>query len=284
MSKKVIFSIILITAGVISALLITFTYGLSGGNVAVWLSFLSASIILIIVGSILAFSRLLDRTVNPLVENLHKDIEDDLQDLKENRFTSTLWMVVIAVLGLLVFSFFVFRFHKVEATWDSVPVIIPTFIGMLALAWLIPRTRWFRYSHERTPLWIFFIPTLGFIISLWLGLTRTENMRMLSATRAESISYNAYQATGIFLEGAGDASDLGFALDLPDCDSDACGAIFLVIGLIILTFVLVIGSAFIPHFWLLSGSILLGIMLLIAIHDLRLRSEIRAETSHAATQ
>jgi hypothetical protein len=34
---------------------------------------------------------------------------------------------------------------------------------------------------------------------------------------------------------------------------------------------LVIGSAYIPHFWLLSGSILVGIMLLIAIHDLRIR-------------
>ena len=61
-----------------------------------------------------------------------------------------------------------------------------------------------------------------------------------------------------------------FDLDIPDCDGDAC-AVLLVIGLIILTFVLVIGSAMIPHFWLLSGSILLGIMVLIAIHDLRIR-------------
>jgi len=47
--------------------------------------------------------------------------------------------------------------------------------------------------------------------------------------------------------------------------------VLLVIGLIILVFVLIIGSAMIPHFWLLSGSILLGIMVLIAIHDLGLR-------------
>jgi len=44
-----------------------------------------------------------------------------------------------------------------------------------------------------------------------------------------------------------------------------------VIALIVLTFVLVIGSALIPHFWLLSGSILISIMALIAIHDLRIR-------------
>jgi hypothetical protein len=271
MSKKVIFSIILIIVGVLSALLITLTYGLSGGNVAIFLSFLSVSIILIIVGTILAFSRLLDRTVTPFVEDLHKDIEDDLQDLKENRFTSTHWMVIIVALGLLGFSFFVFRFHKVEAVWDRVPVIIPTFIGMLALAWFIPRTRWFRNYRQRTPLWIFLIPTIGFIISLWLGLARTEDMRILRATRTESINYNAYQGAGIILEEAGNAADFGLPLGFSDCDSDACGVVLLVIGLIILTFVLVIGSAFIPHFWILSGSILLGIMLLIAIHDLRLR-------------
>jgi hypothetical protein len=33
----------------------------------------------------------------------------------------------------------------------------------------------------------------------------------------------------------------------------------------------------IPHFWLLSGSILLGIMVLIAIHDLRIRRSIIEE-------
>lgn len=273
MSKKMIFSIILIGVGVISALLITFTYGTSGGNLVVWLSFLSADILLILVGSILAFSRLLDRSVSPLVEEIHKDLEDDIQDLKERRFTNTHAMGLILALAVLVFSFFVFRFHKVEASWGPVPVLIPTFIGMLALAWFIPRTKWFRFVRDHTPMWIFFIPTLGFIISLWLGLARTENMNALIATRSETISYNAYQVTGILLEGAGDAGDLGIALDLPNCDSDACGAIILVIVLIVLTLVLVIGSAFIPHFWILSGSLLLGIMLLITIHDLRIRPE-----------
>ncbi|HSB65250.1 MAG TPA: hypothetical protein VLD65_01650 [Anaerolineales bacterium] len=281
MSKKVIFSIILIAVGVISALLITFTYGLSGGNLAIWLSFLAAAILLILVGSILAFSRLLDRTVNPVVEEIHKDIEDDLQDIKERRITNTHWMVIILGLALLGFSFFVFRFHKVEASWGPVPVIIPTFIGMLALAWFIPHTSWFRYSRDHTPMWIFFIPTLGLIISAWLGLARTENMATLRATRSESISYNAYQVTGIFLEGAGDVGDLGIAMDLPDCDSDACGVMILVIVLIALTLVLVIGSAFIPHFWILSGSLLLGIMALIAIHDLRLRPASRSDSAVA---
>lgn len=271
MSKKVKFSIFLIVVGVITGLLIIFAYGMSGGNTAITLAFLSLAIVCIMIGSFLAFSRLLDRTVTPLVEEIHKDIEDDLQDLKERRFTNTHWMVVIIVMALLTFSFFVFRFHKVEASWGPIPVLVPTFIGMLALAWFIPHTGWFRDYHDRTPMWIFFVPTVGLVISLWLGLAKTENMEVLRADPAQPVSYNTIQPTGVFLRTAADVADFGVPLNIPDCDDDACGYIYLVIGLIILVLILVVGSAVIPHFWILSCSLLLGIMVLITIHDLRLR-------------
>jgi hypothetical protein len=271
MTKKFIFAVILITLGIISALLIVFSYGTSGGNVGVLLAFLFASILLIIVGSILAFSRLLDRTVTPLVDEINSDIADDLRDLKEHRLTNTHWMVLVTALVVILFSYFVFRFHKVEATWGGIPVVIPTFLAMLALGWFIPRTSWFRLSQDRTPMWIFFIPTIGLVISLWLGLAQTENMSVLSTSPTKTVSYNTVQTTGFFLNTVGNAGELGFLDGLSDCDGDVCGVILLVVLLVILTFVLVLGSAYIPHFWILSGSILLGIMLLIAIHDLRLR-------------
>jgi hypothetical protein len=277
MSKKASFSIFLIVVGVITSLLTIFAYGMSGGNSAITLALLFAAVVCIMTGSILAFTRLLDRIVNPLVEEIHKDIEDDIQDLKQRRFTNTHWMVLIASVALITFSFFVFRFHKVEAAWGPVPVIIPTSIGMLALAWFIPRTGWFRFSHDHTPMWIFFIPTIGLIISLWLGLGKTEDINIIRSDPAQTVSYNTIQPTGIFYQGVGDVADIGLSFALPDCDGDVCGAIFLVILLIVLTFVLVIGSAFIPHFWILSCSILLGIMVLIAIHDLRIRPVPRGE-------
>jgi hypothetical protein len=66
-------------------------------------------------------------------------------------------------------------------------------------------------------------------------------------------------------------ADTGFSMSLPDCDNDVCGGVLPVIGLIVLTYILVIGLAFSPHFLILSGSLLIGIMLLSAIHDLRIR-------------
>lgn len=187
--------------------------------------------------------------------------------------TNTIWMLVLVVIGLIGFSFLVFRFHKIEAAWGGIPVVIPTFFGLLALGWLIPRTRWFKESQDYTPMWIFLIPTLGFIITVWVGLARTENMALLSGVPQELVQYNAIRAAGPFIQGMDDAGDFGMALDIPDCDGEGC-AVILVVALVILVFVLIIGSATIPHFWLLSGSILLGIMLIIAIHDLRIRREL----------
>jgi ABC-type multidrug transport system fused ATPase/permease subunit len=270
MSKKTILSIFLILLGVISGLLIIFAYSMSGGRTSITLAFLSIAIVCIIVGSILAFSRRLDRIVSPVVEEIHSDIEDDLQDLKEHQITNTIWMIIIIGIALLVFPFFVFRFHKVEAMWGSIPVVILTVIGMGLLAWFIPRTNWFRNSRSYTSMWIYLIPTIGFIITIWIGLANTENLGMLRTSPKESIGYNTYQSTGFILQTAGDVGGSGLSLDLPDCDGDAC-AVYLVIELVLLVFVLMIGSALIPHFWLFSGSILLGIMALIAIHDLRIR-------------
>jgi hypothetical protein len=270
MSKKVVFSIFLILAGVIAGLLILFSYGRSGGNTALTLGFLSVAIFFIITGTVLIFSRLLDRTINPLVDEIQKDIEDDIQDLKERRFTNTHAMIIIIGAAVMLFSFFVFRFHKVEAMWGPIPVVIPTFMCMAALAWFLPRTTWFRDWSDYTPMWIFLIPTCGFILSVWLGLARTENLEVLRANSTQPVSYNTNPNLGNIFLATGDATDFGFSW-LSDCDDDVCGAILLVIGLVILTLVLVIGSAYIPHFWLLSGSILVGIMLLIAIHDLRIR-------------
>ena len=269
MAKKTILSIGLIALGVCTGLLVTLAYSLSGGKISIALPFLVAALICIIVGSILAFSRLLDRLVNPLLDEMHKDIEDDIQDLKQHRFTPTAWMILLTGTGVLVFSFFAFRLHKLEAMWGAIPVAVPTLIAMAALAWFIPRTRWFRDFAQTTPVGIFIVPTIGLIFTLLVGITRTENLTVLQATRQEVIEYNTPPATVLLQQAAG-IGEWGMYLGVPSCDGEEC-LVFMVIALVVLTFILVIGSAFIPHFWLFSGSILLGIMALIAIHDLRVR-------------
>jgi len=270
MSKKSILSIFLIFLGVGTGLLVIFTYSMSGGKAAITLPFLAAAIASIIIGTILGFSRLLDRLVNPILDEIHKDLEDDIEDLKDLRITNTIWMIIVSGIAGLAFFFFVLRLHKMEAMWGAIPVALPTFVGLIALAWFIPRTLWFQNSRAYTPVWVFLIPTAGFIFTLVFGITQTENLNVIRASPQEPIEYNSYQYTGFFFEDVVGAGEWGLELDfLSSCD-DECGFL-LVIALIILTFILVIGSALIPHFWFFSGTILLSIMALIAIHDLRIR-------------
>jgi len=273
MAKKTLFSIILIIFGVSIGLLVVFAYSMSGGKASITLPFLAMAILCIITGTILAFSRLLDRIITPVVDELHKDIEDDLQDLKELRLSNTAWMIILTGIAGIIFSFFVFRLHKLEAMWGAIPVAIPTILGMAALAWFVPRTRWFQNHQETTPMWVFMLPTIGLILTLGLGLLQAENLSVMQSSRQDMVEYNTTPSTLYFIQGAIDIGDIGFSLDIPSCDGDEC-IIFLVIVLVILVFILVVGSALIPHFWLLSGSLLLGIMALIAIHDLRIRRKV----------
>lgn len=270
MSKKTILAIILIFLGISTGLLVLFLYSMSGGKVPITLLFMSMAIACIITGSILGFSRLLDRSVIPVLDEIHKDIEDDIQDLKKLRFTNTIWMIAISGISGLAFLFFVLRLHKLEAMWGAIPVAIPTLIGMIALAWFIPRTLWFQNSRVYTPMWVFLIPAAGLFFTLVFGITQTENLSVIRASPQESIEYNSYQYTGYFFEDVLGAGEWGMQLDFLSCDGEECGFL-LVIALIILTFILVIGSALIPHFWFFSGTILLSIMALISIHDLRVR-------------
>lgn len=279
MAKKTLFAVILIIFGVSIGSLVIFAYSMSGGKTSIALPFLAMAILCIITGTILAFSRLLDRIITPVVDELHKDIEDDLQDLKEYRISNTVWMLIITGIAGVSFSFFVFRLHKLEAMWGAIPVAIPTIIGMAALAWFVPRTRWFQNYREYTPMGIFMIPTIGLIITLGLGLSEAENLDVMQVSRGEAVEYNTPPSTLYFIQSAADVGDIGFSLAIPDCDGDAC-VVLLVIVLVILVFILVVGSALIPHFWMLSGSLLLGIMMLIAIHDLRIRREMRRSKSN----
>src|SRR4030042_4873301 len=112
MSKKTILSISLGLLGVIIGLLVIFGYSMSGGKTSITLAFLMVAIVCIMAGSILGFSRLLDRHVKPFIDEIHSDIEDDVQDLKEHRVTNTVGVVFFIGIALLVFSFFIFRYHK----------------------------------------------------------------------------------------------------------------------------------------------------------------------------
>jgi drug/metabolite transporter (DMT)-like permease len=276
MSKKMVLAIILIGLGVITGMLDLFVYGLTGGSPAVTSAFLAAAIACIIAGSVLAFSQLLDRFISPVLEEINKDIEDDIEDIREHRMTNTLFMGLVVGISILVFAFLVFRFHKLEATWGSIPVAVPTLAAIGVLVWFITKTHWFHNQRIYTPMWVFLIPTAGLILTMIIGISKTEDLRAFRVGNQEAIEYNTYQFASFIFQGAMEAGGLELNPDIPSCNGDDCGVMFLVmlvIGLVILSIILVAGSAVIPHFWLFGGSIFISLMAIIAIHDLRVRSK-----------
>jgi hypothetical protein len=154
---------------------------------------------------------------------------------------------------------------------------MPVGVAAIALAVLVfafaRRTDWYNNRFYRTPTWVMLTAFAGFAVALFLGVSMTEqvppteNGQALTADANLDYGYvgsRAYFITREYLN-FGPAPEI----TMPDCDDDACAYIFLAIVFILLTTVLVVGSALIPHMWVLSCLVLLTLIALLALHDVR---------------
>ena len=154
---------------------------------------------------------------------------------------------------------------------------MPVGVAAIGLALLLfafaRRTDWYNNRFFRTPTWVMLIAFAGFAVALILGIFMTEQ-----APPTQS---------GQLLDGGAECrlrvcrlprvlhypsiSDIGPMPEItfPDCDDDACAYIFLAILFVLLTAVLVVGAALIPHMWVLSCLVLLTLIALFALHEVR---------------
>lgn len=222
----------------------------------------------VVVGSILSFTRYLDHIIQPIVEEINEDIKDDIEEIKAKRITKAQVMFVMTGILALFFLYFFLKLHKIEAAWGGIPVYIPAFIVAGIGTMIIVNTRWFHNQQLRTPLRIFLIPLIGIVLSMWLGI-QTENPGNLSFDVQNQVVYNEF--TPLAFDFIRVPLSAGSSVGSFDCDEDFCLIVVLVIALIVITLLMVIGSAFIPHFWILSCLVLLTILMIITIHEIRLR-------------
>jgi hypothetical protein len=243
---------------------------ISRGQIGTTMVLLILAVGCVLLGSILSFSQLLDRLVEPVIVSIDEDIKDDLEDIKAKRLKNVQLMVIITGAAVFIFLMYILKLHKFEATWGKFPVVILTILAAGIVAMVITQTNWFKDQTLTTPLYIFFIPVIGIVLSMILGISRAEDTRNLSRSVGDTATYNNFVPMGLNIF-ANTAETGVFDFSLPSCNDDACSIIVLVIALIVITFVLVIGSAFIPHFWFLSTWVLLTILTLITIHEIRIR-------------
>ena len=130
----------------------------------------------------------------------------------------------------------------------------------------------YRERWERTPWWVFVIPLLGFVLCIFLGVYNTEPIELGGHTRLEKYDFSQTRAGRsnyfYFWQNTGRSSG---SIDLPECTGKNCGYVYLAVLLILVVIVCVLGSAFIPHFWVLSTLLILTFMIVIASRELLFR-------------
>lgn len=232
---------------------------------------LAAPAVIFLVGLLFLFTNLLETSlgIRDEIKELPKLVEDDVEALVQGRLTWTHLMVVATIATAIMLSVMLVRYKKWEANWGPVNILAVSAV-MVAVTLVIGiKSDWFQRRRRRTRWWVFLIPLAGLILSVGLGLYATEPQELGRQTRAGGSPSDTDRPGQIAFIGLDMGDDLLMGLD---CDGEEC----LLLLLILIAIVCVVASAFIPHFWVLAGHLLLTIMALIALRELLVSRRVQA--------
>jgi hypothetical protein len=241
---------------------------------------LAGPAVLFLVGLLFLFTNLLETSlsISDELEELPRLVEDDIEDLRQGRFTWTHAMVAATITTAVVLLASLVWFKKWEATWGPFNILAVSAV-MVALTLVVGiRSQWFQRRRERTRWRIFLIPMGAVALSVGLGLYYTEprefgGQRQISRSLSEEERWASSRASqSDFLD-----TGTGSGLDI-DCDGDEC----LLLVVVLIAIVSVVSSAFIPHFWVVAGHWLLTLMALIAVRELLFREGVKTSSREAA--
>lgn len=279
-SNKTVLALGLFLAGLLSAAFAFTAFWFYSGLTIVVMIFGFAAVGLVVVASILGLTQIMDRSAEPVVEELESGLQDDWDDLMSGHFTWAHGETLISIIVGIIFALLILRFHKMDATWFHwLPVWIPAVIVAGFIAWVVSKTEWFNDHHFALPGWIYLIPLTGILISTLLGINNFEDVKLINPTvpaSANSVGYNNYYPyhSYYFFNSSNYSSGGGSSVHMPACSGKSCegeGILILIIVLIVVTIMLIVGSAFIPHFWFFAGVVFLTFLLLINIQKLLVR-------------
>jgi hypothetical protein len=237
--------------------------------------FILSLIVLVITSTILIPGVLLPNVRSPHPEFLTEDLTDEWQDLQHHTIARPHLLMVAGAIAALVYAWCLLYYGKLtSAIWFGwFPVGVAAIGLALLLVAVARRTGWYNDRYYRTPNWVIFVAFGGFALAQFLGITMTE--QHVAAPPGESISSQAatvdygyvgsraFYITRDYYNFGGPVPNV----DMPDCDDDACGYVFLAILFVVLVTILVAGAALIPHMWVLSCLILLTLIALLVLHD-----------------
>jgi hypothetical protein len=235
--------------------------------------FVLALVVLTVTSAMLLPGVLLPNIQSPHPEFLSADLVDEWQEMRARRIRRPHVLIAGAVLATLIYLWFLFYYGKViNAVWFGwLPVGVAAILVSLLVIAFARRTPWYHDRYFRTPNLVIAIAFGGFALAQVLGITMTEQpsnpspgQGIVSNFDYQYAGTRAYRLTRGYLE-FGPVPDI----EIPDCDDDSCGYLFLAILFVILTLILVAGAALIPHMWVLSGLVMLTFIALLVLHEVR---------------
>ena len=236
--------------------------------------FILALVLLTITSTILIPRVLLPNITSPHPEFLADDLQDEWRELRQRTISRPHILLLGASISALLYVWCIFYYGKLtNAMWFGwMPVGVAAIGLALLLIAFARRTDWYNNRFYRTPTWVMLTAFVGFAAALFLGIYMTEQLppderRQLPAEQTVDYGYvgsRAYYITRQYLN-FGPTPEIS----MPDCDDDACAYIFLAMVFILLTTVLVVGAALVPHMWVLSCLVLLTLIALLALHEVR---------------
>lgn len=265
MGKDKIFGTLLILAGIAIAVVVVMGFSYLGETTPTILFALPG--IFILLGLIII---LFDFTEDHLeiddeIEEFPELIKDDIEDLKEGRVTTTHIYLLIGFFSVASEVLLLVMYRKWLASWGLVNVFLVALIVAGIGIYLGLRSSWFQWRTYKTKPWVFFTLMFGFVVCSMLGMYYTEPGSHLPVNRDNyQYRYEDSRAGGdvtIFqsYNMGGSASNVDI-----DCDGDEClGLLFIVVVVIC-----IIGSAVIPHFWVVATILLSSQMCMVSLRDL----------------
>jgi hypothetical protein len=253
-------------------------------SVETWrIVFILALAALIMTSTILIPGILLPNLTSPHPEFLTDDLQDEWRDLQQRTISRPHIILLGASIAVLIYVWCIFYYGKLtNAIWFG---WLPVGVAAIGLALLLfafaRRTDWYNNRFYRTPTWAMLTAFAGFALALSLGISMTEQVPPAQSDQLSTADLNvdygyvgsrAYYITRQYLN-VGPTPEI----TIPDCDDDACAYVFLAIVFVLLTTVLVVGAALIPHMWVLSCLVLLTLIALLALHDVRRDRNLRQQ-------
>lgn len=270
MSKDKQFGSLLLLAGIASGFLIGMFFIL--GNEGIPSVMLVIPGILVLLGLAVIFFDFVEEhlEIDDEITQFSELIADDLEELKSGHITYAHVLIAASAFAFLMEVLLIFLYRKWDADWGIFNVLLVSIVVCLVGTYFVIKTRWFQNRRRRTPAWISLVPMGGFVVCALLGMYFTEPGSALPVNQTGYVYHfedSRVSNTVIYQNNFFDVGNSVSDVDI-DCHGDSCGEALLGLLLLLVVAACILGSFFIPHFWVLATLLLAVIMALIAIREL----------------